>query len=495
MGQQALSGSFYYSAFRWIDRLASMASAVILARLLDPQDFGLVALAMTAISLLQSLTGLGLGAGVIQRLDCDQQDYDVAWTYERVLRNMLLFAVMYFTAPWVAQFYRESGLTAVIRVLAINQLFLGTMNIGAYALMVKELNFRKDFYLNLSGRLAYLITVIPLAFLWRNVWALVVGTLATGAVRLLMSYYLHPFRPRLNFDLRRARKLFAFGGWLVGVQFVKTVHGIIDRAILGRLLGATELGYYQTGTRFGGEVPAEVKTVVSKVMFPVYSLIRHDHQRVANGFRQVLSLVLFLSLPTSTGLMLTADYFVLLVLGPKWQPAIPLIYILVASGCLQAVTGTGYPLYEGIGKPRLELVIHLLQVIVTTILLIPLTMRLGPSGTACAVLLGNCSVLPLWWTFVRRITGLSSRDMISAITPPAASTLIMAIATSVVRMVTGGIVSWPAFVASVLVGVGSYAVCVWFAWHVLRVDSLQRLVDQSRPYWHRLAFFRHGHKY
>jgi len=490
VSQQALSGSFYYAVLRWLNRIASVLSSVILARLLAPEDFGLVALATTTIALLQSFTELGFGAGVIQLSDCDRHDYDVAWTYGHLLRGFILFIAMILAAPWVAQFYREPQLTAVIRALAFGQLFLGTTNVGAYALLVKELDFRKDFYFSLSGKLAYLIVVIPLAFLWRNAWALVAGALAERVVRMVFSYYVHPFRPRLNFDPQRARRLLAFGGWLLGVQFAKTARGIVDRATLGRLLGASELGYYQAGTRFGGEVPSEVKTVISKVMFPVYSLMQHDRQRLANSFRQVLSLVLFLSLPASIGLLLTADYFVMLVLDPKWQPAIPIIHILVLAGCLQVVTGTGVPLYRGTGNPKLELIVHLLPLIVTTVLIIPLTTRFGPTGTAYAVLLGNCSFLPLWWGFTRRITGLSSQNLISTMLPPAIATLLMAGAVLAVRRATSGVISWAAFTISVLVGVGSYAICVWFAWRVLRLDSLNRLFDQLQPYWRRLIRLR-----
>lgn len=492
VSQRALSGSFWMGGIRWLDRIAAIVSAMVLARLLKPRDFGLVALAMTAISFLNSLTALGLEAAIVQRPDCDRHDYDVAWTYGRVLRGLFLFAVIYLAAPWLAQFYGELQLTAILRVLAVSELFIGTTNIGVVAFL-KELNFRKQFYLQASGGLARLVVVIPLAFLWRNVWALVAGTLAGEAVRLLMSYYLRPFRPRFNFDLKRARSLFAFGGWLFGVQFVKTARGIIDRAILGRLLGATELGYYQIGLRFGQEMPSEIKTVVSKVMFPVYSLMQHDKQRMANSFRQVLSIVLFLGLPICVGLALTADYFVFLVLGAKWESAIPVMQILAVAGSLQILIETGYPLYRGAGIPKLELVVTGVHLIFTIVFIVPLTMHLGPIGTAYALLASSAATVPLWWAFSQRISGLSIRDLFFTILPPMITTLLMTSGVLLVRIATKGVISWSAFAGSVFAGVGVFGMCVWVAWRALRMDSLERLFALLHPYWCHFAFFLSHH--
>jgi len=487
VGQRALSGSLYYSAFRWVDRLMAAASSVLLARWLAPEEFGLVALAMTAISLLQSFSEMGFGAGVVQRADCDDQDYNVAWTYGRAVRGLVLFVLMLLLAPWIARFYEEPQLAAIVRVLAFDQLFVGFTNIGAYALLIKELDYRSDFLFSLSGRLVRLVVVIPLAFFWRNAWALVAGSLAERATRMVVSYYVHSYRPRFNFDLHRARRLLLFGGWLVGVQLVNTLRGVVDRTVLGRILGTTEMGYYQAGNAFGGQVPAEVKTVVSKVMFPVYSLMQEDRRRLANSFRQVLSLVLFLSLPLSVGLVLTAEYFVALVIGERWLPAIAIIHVLVMAGFVQVVTGTGRPLYRGTGRPKLELIVSAVALVVTSILLVPLTKTMGATGTAYAVLAGNCSVLVLWWVFVRRITGLPVKDMIGTALPPVVATALMTGAVLAVRGVTGDSISWGAFVASVLAGAASYAVCLWLAWRILRVDSLERLIGQLLPYWNRLV--------
>ena len=488
LSQKALSGTFYYSAIRWIDRIASILSAVVLARLLEPGDFGLVALAMTAIALFGTLTDTGLGAGLIQRSDYDRHYYDVVWTYGRFFRGILLFTIMLFLAPWVAIFYHEPQLTIVLQILVINELFTGLTNIGVID-FEKKLDFKKDFYLNLSGRITRLIVVITLAFLWRNVWALVAGTLANGGVRLIMSYILHPFRPKFNFDLKRARDLFTFGGWLMGVQIVNMVRGIMDRAILGRLMGAIELGYYQIGVRFGQETPTEVKTIVSKVMFPVYSLMQNDNNRMANSFRQVFSLVLFLSLPICVGLSLTAEYFVFLVLGPKWEPAIPIIRILAIAGCLQIVVGIGTPLFKGAGYPKYELIITLFLTLVTLGIIVPLTVRFGFIGTSFGMLCGLVITLPLWWIFIHRITNISFKETFLVVLPPLSSTILMVGGIFLIRFITKNDISWLSFLSILFVAFIIFISCTFFCLRVVKLPSLEKLFVQFKPYVSRLAVF------
>ena len=125
LSQKALKGTFYFSALKWLDRLFSIISGIILARLLEPKDFGLVALAMTAITMLQSLTQIGLGGAIIHRQEIDRKYYDVAWSYGYVGRGFLLFLIFFLTAPWIAIFYKEPQLTPVIRVLALNEILWG----------------------------------------------------------------------------------------------------------------------------------------------------------------------------------------------------------------------------------------------------------------------------------------------------------------------------------------------------------------------------------
>ena len=488
LGQRALSGALYYSAIPWVMRAAGTLSALLLARLLEPADFGLVALAMIVISLLQGLSEPGLLAAALQRPDCDREDYDVAWTYGRALRGFVLFGCLLAIAPAVARFYNELELGAILRVLAIEQLLSGAMNIGGAVLLQKELQFRRDNILALSGHLARLVVVIPLAFWWRNAWALVVGTLASSATRLLMSYRLHPFRPRLNLDLQRARALMRFGGWMIGVNLASLVQNGSDRAILGRVMGVTNLGFYEMGVRWGGEVPSLVSGI-SKVLFPVFSLMQKDARRMGASFRQVLSATLFLAVPACVGLALSADYFVVLVLGSKWQLAITPMRALSLAGVFHITVRLATQLFQGAGAPQFTFVVHLVGMIATIAMVLPLARAYGSDGAALGALIGAAAPLPLVWTYTRRVSGLKGRELLASVAYPLLAGTFMAGGVLVVRLWTHGAISWSAFAASILMGMAIYSSCVWYAWRFLRVDSLDRLIVQLRPYVRRLARF------
>ena len=174
--------------------------------------------------------------------------------------------------------------------MMLGQILNGFQNIGMI-LYIKNLDFQKDFYLSMISRILRIFVLIFSAFYFKNVWAFVFAYLAMCFSSAFLSYYLHPFRPNLNFNTKILKDLFSFGGWVFLSQLIITLNGIIDRSFIGRIMTATFLGYYQIAFRFGNELPNEMKSVINQVMFPFYSIRKDDLLNVKRIFFLYLKLL------------------------------------------------------------------------------------------------------------------------------------------------------------------------------------------------------------
>ena len=213
LSQRVVRGGFWMFALRLTDRLLTLTRTIVLARILAPSDFGLMGIALLAMSTLRAFSQTGFQAALIQKKE-DIKDYlDTAWTVS-VLRGFGLFAILYLTAPYIALFFETPAATPIIRVIALSVLLAGLTNVGVVYFQ-KELEFNKRFVHQLSGAVADLAVAITAALLLRNVWALVLGVLAGSLARLVTSYAIQPYRPRLRLEGVKARELFNFGRWVV----------------------------------------------------------------------------------------------------------------------------------------------------------------------------------------------------------------------------------------------------------------------------------------
>jgi O-antigen/teichoic acid export membrane protein len=251
-----------------LNRALGFIRTIILARLLAPEDFGLLGIALLSISMLETFSKTGFDSALIQKKENVESYLDTAWTVS-ALRGILLFFILLFSAPLIARFFNTPAAAQVIRVIALFTLLAGLRNIGILFFQ-KELEFNKQFSYEFSATLVDLTVAITLAFILRNVWALVWGGLAASLVRLVLSYVLHPHRPRMRIDREGFQELFGFGKWVLtsGILVFLVTQG--DDILVGKLLGVTALGLYQMAYTLSNLPATEVTHMISKVTFPAH---------------------------------------------------------------------------------------------------------------------------------------------------------------------------------------------------------------------------------
>jgi len=472
LSQQAVRGGFWVFALRISDRLLKLVRTIVLARILTPADFGLMGIALLAMSTLRAFSQTGFQAALIQKRG-DIADYlDAAWTVS-ALRGLVLFVVLYLAAPYIALFFDTPEAAPITRVIGAAMVFYGLSNVGVVYFQ-KELEFNKQFVYRFSDTVANLFVAVVAALFLRSVWALVLGALAGSLVSSIVSYVSQPYRPRVRLERAKVKELFDFGRWVVGANAIGFLTSQGDDIFLGKVLGVTALGFYQLAFRFSNISATEIADVVGQVTFPTYSKLQDDVSRLRRGFLQTVEAVASLSLPLSAGIFILAPDFVRLFLGEKWMPIVVALRILTLSGLLRSIQATGGSLFHAVGRPNLAFWMNLVKVVVMGIALYPLTTIFGLSGTATAVGLGTLITLPMWWCVSTQIIGGSYIDPLKSLTPSLTGTVIMSAGMLLMEqwMDSVGLVE---FAVLVLIGSVLYAGFLFSLWRWFRCGPVGSL--------------------
>jgi O-antigen/teichoic acid export membrane protein len=350
-------GVAWTTSGRLLANLIGVASTLVLARLLTPADFGLVALATTALAIVSSLTEFSLAAALVQHEAPEPSHYDTVWTLG-VCRAVLLALLMAGIAIPLSQFYNQPDLEAIMYVISASTLITGLTSPKVFE-WVRKLSFRQDFISSLASKLTGFLVALWIAVAYHSYWALVLGSLAGQIVSLAVSYIIAPYRPRFSF--KHARSLFSFSVWLFLGTGVATVNLRFDQLAIGAVLTPSDLGHYSVGDNLAGLPVREATTPLSMVLFPAFAQLRSDPERLRRAYSRAQGALIAIGLPVGVGFALIADPLVALVMGPQWAPAAMVIQALSTVICLQSFTLPFMAVTMAVGNTRLVFVRDLLS--------------------------------------------------------------------------------------------------------------------------------------
>jgi len=271
--QRVVRGGGWVFALRITDQLFGLARLIILARLLAPADFGLFGIALLAMSALETFSQTGFSAALIQKNEDIKPYLDTAWTVQ-LIRGTILALILFAVAPHIAAFFDAPAAKSILQVIGLSVLFQGFTSVGVIYFQ-KELEFHKQFAYMFSGALVNAGVAILAAFLLRSVWALVFGLLAGNLMRMVVSYFIHPYRPHIHFSRKQFKELFGFGKWIFGSSMLVFLITQGDDIFVGRLLGIAALGFYQLAYRISNMPTTEITHVISQVTFRPQTLPSH----------------------------------------------------------------------------------------------------------------------------------------------------------------------------------------------------------------------------
>lgn len=475
---RAIRGGFWLLSLRVSTRLLGFVRSVILARILTPADFGLVGMAMIVIAVLDIITQTGFDATLIQKKDPPENLINAAWTLQ-FIRGVFLFLLAFLVAPWAAAYFHISSLDLIIKFIAISLVITGIRNVGIIFFQ-KELRFNQSFKFETTSSLVDLIVSVWLAFVLRDVWAIVWGGLAGNVTRLVLSYLLHPYRPRLCFARDQFITLLDFGKWILGTGIVYALQVQIDVFTIGKMLGAKEVGLYQMAMTLATIATTEISYLIRQVTFPTYALLQHDSEELRKAYLRVLKLATVICLPIGTIILALTEDLVLLLFGPPWMELITCLKILVLSGILATMGRLAYPVFLALGLPKYETLFQGLNLAIIALLIFPLTGAYGITGAAWSLVAGNVLVFLASLGSLKRLINFSIGLHLKIIALPLVSSIIMFLAVSVLKPYIDGINVLPRISLSVLVG----AIVYGFTLHIIErktaVGMIRPLIEIIR---------------
>jgi len=441
--QRVVKGGFWVFLLKITQHVFNLLKLTILARILAPHDFGLMGIALLTMATLETFSRTGFLVALVQKKRDIKAYLDSAWTV-LVLRGFILFTILYFTAPYAAIFFEAPEAKLIIQVIGLAILLQAFTNIGIIYFQ-KELEFDKQFVYLLSGTIADFVVAVSAALILRSVWALVFGSLAVAIVRLIVSYLIHPYRPRLSFDLYQAKELFSFGKWILGSSILVFLVFQGDDIFVGKLLGVTLLSFYQMAYRFSNAPATEIAHVISNVTFPAYSKLQDNLPSLRQAFLKTLKLTAFISIPLAGGIFILAPEFTNMFLGEKWMPMVPILQILVFAGLLNSIGATAGTIFQSVGKPQIDTKWQLIRLFVLATSIYPLSIQWGIMGTSISVLLALIVSTAGKSFMVVKITQCGMREYGKVLVFPLISGIIMASFISTLKICITTVEIWQFF--------------------------------------------------
>ena len=414
-------------AARLINRGTRIVTTTILAHLLTPTEFGLIAVGLLAVAFVKIFGEFGIQQALIKESEENTSDFlNTAWITEAT-RGLLLSVIVYLSASLLSVFFSSPKSESVIRALAIIPLLNGLTSVRMVYLQ-KNLMFRKQFLYEISGIFAPLLVSIPLAILLKNVWALVIGSIATEILRLIISYCLMPYAPRISFNISYFMQMFSFGKWILLGGIVSYFSMQIDTIYVAKFLETNILGIYFVAFNLTNKPVIEFSKSLNKVFFPAFSRVSYDPIRVKHGFKKSINVLYSLVIPVSVGIILISEDFVEIFLGNDWLEMIPAMSILSIAALLRGLGVPAGSLFNGIGSPNLSFYNSIVRLIVLVASLLIISLPIFENklvGVSTAVLLSNAFFFIHFVILTYRHTKVTISDWISVVTPLGLSTALM----------------------------------------------------------------------
>lgn len=341
LARRVAKGALWLLAARWGVRLIGLVSTVLLARLLQPADYGLVGLATLLYSLVQAAGDFSLDMDLIRTGSRDRARYDTVWTLE-IGRGFATAVLVVLLAIPAGAILHEPRLLDIAGFIAGIAAVSGFANVGIVEFR-SEFAFARECVYTLAVKFASFVVAVPLAFVWRDYRALIAGLVASAVARVVLSFALHPYRPR--FSLARFREVFGFSKWLWFSSQLFFVRTRSDELFVANFAGIAALGFYRIA-RTVAELPTtELITPVLAAIFPGFSKLSGEGKSLSQGYLAVLAGGLCLMAPLAFGLLVTADLVLHLGFGSQWTAAAPLLRLLAFAGPLELLVGNAYAVF------------------------------------------------------------------------------------------------------------------------------------------------------
>ena len=412
--KKGISGAIWASFDRFGYMAIQFTVNLILARILLPEDFGIIGMLAIFIAISQTLIDGGFGSALIQKKNPTQEDFSTI-LYWNIGFSVFLYLILFAVAPLIADFFKLGLLCNVLRIIATSLILNAIIAIQRTRLQ-KSLEFKTIATVNLSSYIVAAITAIYMANHGYGVWSLVAMQLIYGGCSVILLWFTTRWTPALIFSFSALKELFGFGGYLMAANILQTICLNIQGIIIGKRFSATQMGYYSQAYKLDQVSSYSIPQVIVQVMYPIYSSLQDDRQQLNNMVLMNLRVISFIVYPILSTLILIADPLFLLLYGDKWMPAAPYFRILCIGGFFVCLQNINYYAVAAVGKSKdlFTWSFYKWGFLLTALLV---GMLFGMYGILWAMVLGNINIFITNSALVQRHTRLKITQQILSVMP------------------------------------------------------------------------------
>lgn len=412
--ERTISGMIWSSVHKFGTMGISFVANLVLARLLTPEDFGIIGMIAVFIVISGTLVDGGFASALIQKKNPTKEDYSTIF-YWNLFISVVLFITLYLTAPAIERFYNIPDLSIIMRVQGL-VLIMNAFNIIQFNQLRKQLNFKLLASTNLRAAILGTTVCIVMAFIGFGVWSLVTQLLLTTFLQTIFLWYASSWRPALVFSRKSFRELFGFGSFMLLTSILDKTYNNVQALIIGRVFSAGDLGFFSQAKKLEDIPVRGLSTIVNQVTFPVFSQMKDDLERMRKGISKSLKAITFLNFPLMVLLIVIAKPLILFLFTDKWDESIPYFQILCAGGMIWTVNTTNTNIFKSLGRSDIYFYVQLTKRIIG-VLMILYGLRYGIEGMLYATALSAYVFFFVNTYFSSRLSGYSTLHQIKDIFP------------------------------------------------------------------------------
>lgn len=363
--QRAVSGLSWNFAGTFVEKIIGFIVGIILARLLTPQEYGLVGMVTIFIILTQPFINSGFSQALIRKPNCTQDDFSTVF-YFNLIVGLVIYAILFFAAPYISLFFKEPQLTEITRIIGLI-VIIDAATLIQTTILTKKINFKRQtqiriISLTISGSIG-----IYLALKGFGVWSLVYKSIAQHAIRSALLWFWNRWKPLWVFSLESFKDLFAFGSNLLFTGLLDKIYYNIYNLVIAKFFSARELGLYTRADMFKSMASSDVTEIINVVAFPVLSDMQNDPGRLSVNYKRILNTTFFITLTLLTMIAASAESLILALIGEKWIDSVSYLRLLCFVGMFYPFIAMSRTLFYIHGKGRLILKLA----VVTKLMTIP----------------------------------------------------------------------------------------------------------------------------
>lgn len=441
--------------WRFLERfgayIVSFVVSIVLARILDPETYGTVAIMTVFISFFDVFVTGGFATSLIRDKQATEKDFNTVFWFN-VVFSLALYLILFFVSPAIANYYNNQSLKWLIRICSLTLLINGIKNIQ-YAYIAKNLQFKKFFYATIGGTVASAVVGIVMAVKGFGAWALVAQSLSNYFVDVLILWIIIKWKPKFEFDFKLLIKHISFGWKILLYKILYSISNNIRQLVIGKKYSESDLAFYNRGKTYPNIIGQNIYTSVNSVIFPVLTRADKNYDRFNSMVKQAFKVNMFVMLPLMVGFFSVAESFIHLLLGAKWLPCVPFIQLFCIVVLFNSIEAIFSSTPMALGKSTASMILGITECVVNLGLMFA-AIPFGPMAIGFSMLASTAFNCIMYMIYIKKVTGFRILDCLASSLDSIVAVVLMAVLVFAVQRIN--LPYYIILLIQVLIGIGSY---------------------------------------